>query len=107
MPGLIELTVGQTGENVVEHVGCEDSSTARDEQWSPVLLEKHRELEETRCHRVVLMLNFSLEQQLSVRDICEGEKSFISHHIGQIDYLSAAPLRSSNKERSMQKLDVA
>lgn len=38
VPGLIELTIGHVRENVVEHIGYKDPTTARNEQRSPVLL---------------------------------------------------------------------
>lgn len=39
--GLIERTEGPVGENMVEQVGCEDTTTAGNKQWSAVLLKKN------------------------------------------------------------------
>lgn len=52
VPGLVELPVRHVGEDMVDHVGCEDPATARNEQRSAVLLEQHCILEEGRRHVV-------------------------------------------------------
>lgn len=49
-PGLIELTVGVVREHMVEYFGGKHPTTARNKQWSPVLLEKHHVLEEAGRH---------------------------------------------------------
>ena len=74
--GLIELPVGHVGEHVVEHVGAKDPHTARDEQRSPVLLEKHRILENTRRHVASLLstdfvsvMFCRLQQEASVKEV--------------------------------------
>lgn len=41
-PGLIERTKGPVGKDVGDQVGCEDATTGGNQQWSTVLLKKHR-----------------------------------------------------------------
>lgn len=47
VPGLIQGTEERIRENVVEQVGSKDATAADNKQRGPVLLQKHRESEET------------------------------------------------------------
>lgn len=68
-PGLVELTVGDVREHMVEHVGHEHPAAARSQQRSPVLLKEHRVLEEARRHvtSVVPVGCHGRQQQASVQ----------------------------------------
>lgn len=41
-PGLIERTEGPVGKDIGHQVGCENATTGGNQQWSAVLLKKHR-----------------------------------------------------------------
>lgn len=41
-PGLIEWAEGPVGEGLREQIGCKDATTGGYQQWSSVLLKKHR-----------------------------------------------------------------
>lgn len=56
IPRLIELTEGHVRENVVDHVGCKDPTTAGRKQRGAILLKKYRVLKEAGRHTGLLSL---------------------------------------------------